>query len=91
VAGADLVAAFRDEQSPRGRVLRGPVSGIAGISLSGRDSCSWAEAEVSRGQRRRMLFAGAERAVDGTCSKEASVLHPERRPEASTSAKRPPR
>ena len=29
VAGADLVAAFRDEQSPRGRVLRGPVCGNA--------------------------------------------------------------
>jgi hypothetical protein len=29
VAGADCVAAFRDEQSPRGRVLRGPVCGNA--------------------------------------------------------------
>jgi hypothetical protein len=35
VVGADLVGAFRGEQPPRGRVLRGPVSGIAAVS-SGR-------------------------------------------------------
>ena len=36
MVGADLVAAFRDEQPPRGCVLRGPLSGVAVVSDSRR-------------------------------------------------------
>jgi hypothetical protein len=36
VASADVVAAFRDEGPPRGRIIRGRVSGKGGLALSGR-------------------------------------------------------
>lgn len=56
MVGANVVAAFRDQEPPHGRVLRGPVSGEAVVRPWRADRSFWAKAVTRRLARRRVLL-----------------------------------